>query len=249
MKAISIIFFLMLLLPLTAKEFTVGVQNTSFYPLYDFPNPSHTKDLLDAFAKSKGYTFTYIALPVKRTNFWYKENAIDFKYPDNRRWTSGRSYYPLLKFSLPTVELLAAAIVPVEKLGRKREEIKQLGTIFGFHPTLWLDLIEKGNTEVVESPSTLNIVKQAAHGYVDALNIEPAVVKHHLRLLNKEGALVIDESLPHEVYSYHLSTIHYPEVLKEFDQFLLNNQALLEKLKKKYHIDDISAYKKNEQNK
>lgn len=245
MKLIVVLFSLLQILPSTAKEFTIGVQNTSFYPLYDFPHPSHTKELLDAFAKSKGYTFTYIALPVKRTNFWYKENEIDFKYPDNKRWTNGLSLYPRLKFSLPTVELLAAAIVPADKVGRNRKDIKQLGTIFGFHPTLWLDLIDEGNTKLVESPSTLNIVKQAAYGYVDAINLEPAVVAHHLRLLKKEGALVIDTSLPHEVYTYHLSTIHFPEVLREFDQFLEKNTALLNQLEQKYNIYDVSAYKKH----
>ncbi|WP_286233827.1 hypothetical protein [Thalassotalea sediminis] len=227
----------------SAKEYIIGVQNTSYFPLYDFPNPSHTKELLDAFASYKGYTFTYVSLPVKRTNYWYQENAIDFKYPDNTRWTNGRSVYPLLKFSLPTVELLAAAMVPIDKVGRKRDEIKLLGTIFGFHPTMWLDLLETGNTKLVESPSTLNVVKQAVHGYVDAINIEPNVVNHYLRLLNQEGALVVDKSLPYEVYTYHLSTIRYPDVLKEFDQFLLNNQAFLEQLKAKYKILDVSEYK------
>ncbi|WP_448566890.1 hypothetical protein [Thalassotalea ganghwensis] len=245
MRALLLLYLTLLSCSLVAKEFIVGVQDVSFYPLYDFPNPSYAKELLDTFAASKGYKFTYLPLPIKRIDYWYSENAIDFKYPDNKRWSGGQKFYPKLKYSLSTLELLAATVVPKNNLGKSRKSIKRLGTILGFHPTMWLDLIKKGNTVVVESPSALNIVKQLVHGHVDATNLEPSVVNHFLSLIGEEGALVVDLSLPHEVYSYHLSTINHPEILEEFNLFLTQNQALLLQLQKKYKITNLEKYQLN----
>ncbi|XQW84288.1 hypothetical protein ACOYR1_14270 [Thalassotalea piscium] len=232
----------LLVFSIEAKTFIIGVQDVAYYPLYDFPNESHAKELLDTFAKSKNYKFIYLALPIKRTNYWYKENAIDFKYPDSKRWSRGRSVYPDLKFSDPIVSLMAGANVRKDKLGKSRVDIKTLGTILGFHATMWLDLISKGNTQVVESSSPLNIIKQVVYGYVDATNIEPSVINYYLSLLGKEGELVLDKTLPHEIYTFQLSTIKYENILDEFNQFLKENHEFLESLEKKYHLTNVAEY-------
>jgi hypothetical protein len=229
---------------LPAKEFVVGVQDVSYYPLYDFPNPSHSKDLLDAFAQSKGYKFIYIKLPILRFDSWYEEENIDFKYPDNVRWFPDKKIQPLLKFSSQTVELVAGALTRKEGDYLLRSDVKKLGTLLGFHPSLWLDLIKNGHTQLIESPSTINIVKQALLGSVDAINLEPSVVNHHLKRLKKENQLVVNKELPLQIYSYHLSTIKYPEVMKEFNMFLAENQVLLETLKTKYQLVDVEPYRK-----
>lgn len=241
-KRLMVLIFYFCFFSVKATTFTVGVQAVSYCPLYDFPNNSHSKELLDAFANSKGYKFNYLALPIKRTNYWYEENAIDFKYPDSTRWSSGRSVYAKLKFSDPVVKLIAGTIVRNENIGKKRRQIKTLGTVFGFHATMWLDLIANGNTQLVESPSPLNIVKQVLYGHVDATNLEPSVVDYNLKLLGREGELIVDKTLPYEVYTYQLSTIKYENILIEFNQFLKENQELLEALRKKYHITDTSEY-------
>lgn len=242
LQRLMILFCCLAFCSVEAKTFTVGVQAVSYSPLYDFPNKSHSQELLDAFAKSKGYKFTYLPLPIKRTNYWYEENAIDFKYPDSTRWSSGRSVYAKLKFSDPVVKLIAGVIVRPENVGKKRTQIKTLATVLGFHATMWLDLIASGNTKLVETPSPINIVKQVLYGYVDATNIEPSVVNYNLALMGREGELIVDKTLPYEVYTYQLSTIKYENILLEFNQFLKKNQKLLEKLRKKYYITDTREY-------
>lgn len=242
LQRLMVLFFCLGFCSVEAKTFIVGVQDVHYCPLYDFPNNSHAKELLDAFAKAKGYKFTYLPLPIKRTNYWYEENSIDFKYPDSTRWSLGRSVYAKLKFSDPVVKLLAGTIVRKENIGKKRTQIKTLGTVFGFHPTMWLDLIASGNTQLVETPSPLNIVKQVLHGHVDATNLEPSVVNYYLALMGREGELIVDKTLPYEVYTYQLSTVKYESVLIEFNQFIKENQEFLESLQKKYHLTDTSEY-------
>lgn len=248
MKVFLICVFTLLSFLSDAKHFVIGVQDTSYYPLYDFPNPSFSKDLLDAFAASKGYTFDYLPLPIKRINHWFSESSIDFKYPDNSRWLIGASFHDRVKYSDPVVELIACTVVHRSKENVVKKEVRKLGTLLGFHPTLWLDEIARGETILVESPSTLNIVRQTVLGSVDATNIEPNVVFHHLRLLNQESELVISKNIHYETYFYHLSTIKHPEVLKEFNQFLKENQQLLKKLKEKYKIIDAAPYRQFEVN-
>ncbi|GHE86378.1 hypothetical protein [Thalassotalea profundi] len=242
MKKFFLLFSLTFCSVVCAKTFVVGVQDIAFYPLYDFPNSSHSKELLDAFAKSRGYEFIYLPLPVKRTNYWYEEHAIDFKYPDSVRWIGDRSVYKQLKFSVPAVKLVAGTVVKAENRGKQRLEIKTLGTVLGFHATMWLDLIDSGNTKLVESTSPLNIVKQVLYGHIDATNIEPSVVNYYLALMGKENGLIIDKALPYEIYSYQLSTIEYEDVLLEFNQFIKSNQEFLELLRKKYNLTDIREY-------
>ena len=224
------------------KTFVIGVQNAAYSPLYHFPDTSHTKELLDAFAESKGYTFTYLPLPLKRINYWYQEEVIDFKYPDSTKWSQGRSFFSKLTFSDPAIKLVAGTMVRKGEEGRKREDIATIGTLFGFHATMWSDQIATGKTQLIESPSVLNIVKQVLYGHIDATNIEQSVVNYYLKILNKEGALVIDKSLPHEVYTYQLSTVKYPYVIDEFNTFLKENQPFLEALRKQYNIIDTCNY-------
>ncbi len=228
---------------LNAKEFVIGVQDIRYYPLYDFPKPSHTKDLLDAFAKSKGYKFTYLPLPILRFDKWLEDEDIDFKYPDNRRWFPDKPLHTKLTFSKPTIELIACAMTKRNKAYSSRKEVKRLGSLLGFHPSLWVDLINSGNTRLIESPSTIDIIKQTLFGSVDAINLEPSVVNYHLKKLNKEGELIINKNINYQVYTYHLSTINHPEIITEFNHFLNKNAELLVELKSKYNIVDVTPYR------
>lgn len=243
-KALLLVLLIVFTLNVHAKRYVIGVQDTSYYPLYDFPNPSFSKDLLDAFAASRGYIFDYLPLPTKRINHWFNESNIDFKFPDNSRWLIGLSIQERVKYSDPIIELIACTLVHRENQYIAKSDIRKLGTLLGFHPTLWLEQIAQGQTVLVESPSTLNIVRQTVLGSVDATNIEPNVVFHHLRLLKQESALTIAKNIYYETYNYHLSTIEHEDVLKEFNVFLKDNRDLIERLKKQYKIIDASPYRR-----
>lgn len=226
-----------------AKRYVIGVQDVSYFPLYDFPNASFSKELLDAFAASKGYTFDYLPLPIKRINHWFSENDIDFKFPDNSRWLIGSNFHDTVKYSEPIIELIACTIVHRNNKDASKKDIHKLGTLLGFHPTLWLDQIANGQTALIESTSTLNIVRQTVLGAVDGTNIEPNVVFHQLRILKQDSQLVISKNIHHETYFFHLSTRKHHDVLKEFNQFLKANTEFIETLKKKYKIIDPTPYR------
>jgi hypothetical protein len=54
--------------------------------------------------------------------------------------------------------------------------------------------------------------------------------------MNKTGEIILNTNIPNEIYSYHLSSIKYPHIIKQFDEFLKNNTTLIQQLKQKYDI-------------
>jgi hypothetical protein len=51
------------------------------------------------------------------------------------------------------------------------------------------------------------------------------------RLLDMDGALVFDATLPYVRDYYHLSSFTQPEIIKAFDQWLVENANLVESVK------------------
>jgi polar amino acid transport system substrate-binding protein len=232
----------------SSKELVVGVEAVSYYPLYAFNSKdvikdSFSKELLATFFEEYHYEYRFQALPIKRFNKWYIEETIDFKFPDNVRWRDDETSKLAITYSDSVVELNAGGYVLSHRPFMKRSEIKVLGTILGFYPTLWTDLIASEQVKLFESNSPLSLVKHLLHGNVDVLNIDHNVIRHHLTLLNKQGYVTLNPQLKHIRYAYHLSSIQYPEIIQQFNTFLKKNQLWIKTLKSKYGIDENFALK------
>lgn len=222
-----------------AKEFVIGVEAISYYPLYDFSatdidRPSFTKDILTAFFESHNYSYRFLALPIKRFDKWYAEKNIDFKFPDNIRWREDNKLN--ITFSKAVIKLMAGTYVLKSNKLLPRNKIKRMGTILGFFPTLWLDEIKAEKVVLIEDASPYSIVKHMLYNNIDSTNIDSNVIRHNLALLNREGEIVLNTTIRHESFSYHLSSIRYPNIIEEFNAFLKKNAALVKSLKFKYNI-------------
>jgi len=137
-----------------AEEFIIGVEDVSYYPLYDFSandtsRPSYSKGLLTAFFEQHNYSYRFIALPIKRFNKWYVDEGIDFKFPDNERWREDKRNKLNITFSQPTVKLMAGSYVLETNANYKKSDIKNLATIFGFEMTLWSDEIKNNRLKFI----------------------------------------------------------------------------------------------------
>jgi quinol monooxygenase YgiN len=225
----------------TAKVFVIGVEAVNYYPFYNFSNesnnkPSFTRELLETFFKAQGHQIRFLALPVKRFDKWYIENSIDFKFPDNVRWRES-SQYLNLSYSVPVVNLTAGTYVVKAKANIARDNVERLATIFGFFPTLWYDKISDKSITLVEESSPLSVVKHVLYGNVEATNIDKNVINYNLLILNKEpDEIVLNENIKNEHYAYHFSSIRYPQIIKQFNEYLVRNHQLLADLKQKYGI-------------
>lgn len=223
------------------KVYLVGVEDVSYYPLFDFDSqsvtkPSFARDLLSAFFESHQLAFKFVALPIKRFDKWYLEHDIDFKFPDNFRWRNDQSNRLGITFSDPVVQLEAGTYVTKQAENITRREVSSIATIRGFHPSLWLQELAKKRVTLVEESTPLAIVRHVLAGNASATNIDSNVINAALKKLNREGEIVLAEGIFHQQYAYHFSSIQHPDLIFKFNEFLQDNAELLAKLKQKYKI-------------
>ena len=224
---------------LHAKEFIIGVEAVRYYPLFDFDindtsQPSYTKAILTDFFESHNYQFKLLPLPIKRFDRWYIEQGIDFKFPDNVRW---RNTIKLdITYSDPVVEVVAGAWVLEKNQHISNKQVARLGTILGFYSTLWVEALQSGQTKLLEESTALGVVKHLLYGNVDATNIDETVIRHHLRELGEKRKIVLNKQIHSERFFYHLSSIKYPEIIEQFNQYLKDNTDEIEHLKRQYNI-------------
>lgn len=226
----------------SAKEFVVGVEQTDYYPIYahrDAQYVGFAREVLDAFAAKHGYTFTYVALPVRRLFAdFLGGDTLDFKFPDSPFWQPALKEGIAITYSAPVFESVEGAMVLPEQAGRSLADLKRLGTIRGFTPWPYQDAIAAKTVALEESDDLASLVQKALLKRIDAVFINQAIADYHLSVdLKTPGALVLDKGLPNNDVAYLMSTRRHPQVIAQFDAFLAGEQALIAGLKKKYQLD------------
>jgi len=222
-----------------AGTFVIGVEDVSYYPYFDFTsdNTSFAKALFDQFAKDTGHQISYLPLPIKQFPKWLYAESIDFKFPDNARWQETSNIHHLkIHFSDEIVAMTAGTLVMAKNKHKDEAFFKTIGTITGCHPTLWLQQIEQGKVSIYEDSSSKILVKHLVNGLIDGLDIDLAVANDGLQKLHIQEKLVINNKLTKQFYSYQMSTVKYPEVIKQFNQWLVKRRKYIDSLKAKFGI-------------
>lgn len=220
------------------REIVIGVEDLDYYPVYAMMDKEYVgaaRDILDAFAKSRGYKVTYRALPVKRLFAELLGGGIDAKFPDNPHWVVDQKEGRKITYSQPVIAYVDGVMVPPGSVGTKPEAIQVLGTVSGFTPFAWIERIKAGSVQLRENPKLELLLKQAALKRIDGAYASVAVAHHYLdRVLAMPGALVFDPGLPHSRDHYHLSSASRPELVAEFDAWLAENRKLVSDIKKRF---------------
>ncbi|MGM0471899.1 MAG: substrate-binding periplasmic protein [Bacillota bacterium] len=251
MKSLAMLIIVVMVCTLAAqlsyaaeqKKFTVGVQNYEEYlPYSEYKNGEYkgfNRELLDMFAEAKGYEFEYRALPIKRLYHGFIAGNLDFKYPDNPYWSSDLKEGKDITYSDPVVEYIDGVLVLPKNQGKGVSDLDKLGIISGFTPFTYLEQIESGEIKTYENESYQGLLKQVLYGRVDGAYSNIAVSRYYLdKYMDGKDNLVFDSSLPYTKGYRHLASIKHSGVIKEFNQFLENNQDKVKKLKEKYQVED-----------
>ncbi|MFQ3190699.1 MAG: polar amino acid transport system substrate-binding protein [Paraglaciecola sp.] len=220
-------------------SFVIGVEDVNYYPYFDFTstNTSFAKALFDQFAKDNGHQISYLPLPIKQFPKWLYEENIDFKFPDNARWQEASNVHQLkIHFSNEIVAMTAGTLVVAKNQYKEEVFFKNIGTITGFHPTLWIKQIEQGKVTIYEDSSTKILVKYLANGLIDGLDIDLAVANDRLQKLHMKEKFVINERVAKQIYSYQMSTVKYPEIINQFNQWLVKRGKYIDTLKAEFGI-------------
>ena len=224
-----------------AQTYTIGVESISYYPHYDNDKGEYkgfARDILDAFAAEKGYTFIYKPVPVARLFQEFLAGKFDFKYPDNAYWSADMKEGKNVIYSEPVVSYIDGVMVLPGNKGMGIDALKTLGTIRGFTAWTYMDLIKEGKVKIRENNGFIPLLEMTMKGRVDGAYVSIDVARWQLaEVLGKPGGLVFDSDLPYTKSAYFLSTIKEPEVMKEFNQFLVDKKELVDGLKEKYKVD------------
>jgi hypothetical protein len=228
----------------TARTYTVGVEDLQYYPLHTIVNGKtfggYAREVLDAFAKDRGYVFRYVPLPVNRLYLAFlKDQTLDFKYPDNPKWKSELRGAAKIRYSAVLVTSQEGAMVLPKNKGHALGQVRTLGTVLGFTPWPYLTAIDSKALSLSTAPEFEGLLRHALADHLDAVYVNIDVANYLLEeRLNAPGGLVFDPGLPHARSDFSLSTVRQPEVLTEFDAFLRREPQLLQKLKAKYKIEE-----------
>ncbi|WP_434629125.1 substrate-binding periplasmic protein [Chromobacterium sp. CV08] len=234
-----------------AKSFVIGVEDVDYYPLHSCVNgkfSGYGRDLLDAFAKQAGHSFTYMPLPVSRLfHTFLNDNSIDFKYPDNPRWQADLKKGKLIFYSEPVVNVIEGLLVKPESVAQLSEtSLKSIVTMRGFTPwpfdQAMRQKINDGTIRVYQEDSFSKVIALGMTGHYDAVYASPIVINYYLDMvIRKPGALVFDRKLPFESNDFSLSSIRQGDVVRQFNEFLAKNPAFIMELKRKYRLNDKVA--------
>ncbi|MGM0768423.1 MAG: substrate-binding periplasmic protein [Pseudomonadota bacterium] len=234
------------------RRYTVVVQNIDYYPIYradaaDNHYTGYMADLLAAFAEHAGLEFSYHPRPVRRMVLEYTTGHYDFALPDSPNWNRSEKEGIAVTYTDPLLTFEDAVYVAAGNVHLTPDSMQDIGTIAGFTPWKFQDRIEAGQVKLKTARKPANLVRMALAGHVDAINLAAPVARHHFDALMVGDRLVPAPGLMETRAShYHLSTIEHPEVIAEFNQFLSNQQALVQSLQQQYGLtppDPISRSK------
>lgn len=242
------LFALMLLTPLLwsplagAREVVViGVENQYYLPVYAYENGAYkgfARELLDAWARDRGYRVEYRALPVPRLYASFFGGQVDLKFPDNPNWKQAARAGRKISYSDSVATFIDGTSVRPERKGLGVDAVKSLGTMGGFTPWAWLDRIKAGNTVLSENYDLEALTRQALAGRVDGVYASVAVINYQLdHALKQPGALVFDPGLPYSRDHYHLASIKRPDLVRDFNDWMRGNDDRVAALKERHGVE------------
>jgi polar amino acid transport system substrate-binding protein len=226
----------------TAEPLRVGLENHDYYPYYKAVEgqafDGYCIDLLKAFAKHEGLELELRPQPVNRLyRNMLGEQSLDLLFPDNPAWSREARDGQTLYYSQPVVQIVDATLVRREQLAKGLSAIKRVGIVRGFTAEAWQPLQSKYAIELVEVQDIQSMIRMLERNRLDAIYANPQVVQHHMQLLGIAPELLQrDPQLPQISTSFHLSSYKYPELIKHFDRFLIDEAPMLSQLHQHYGL-------------
>lgn len=223
-----------------AESYVIGIEHINYYPHYDFSQRQqrgYFVDLIKLFSEKSGHQFKFMPLPVKRL-YQSATSDIDFIYPDNPLWKQYQEPGIQKAFSEPVIFTLGSTLVKPEQQHISLEQFRSLAVIHGFVPTKWLALKDQYKYRMVDVPDVASALGLVLKGRLDGAVIEFNVAQHYLRSIAAEDQLVIAEQLPFTQLPFLLSSVKHPELLRQFNQFLIEHAEQVTALKRKYQLQE-----------
>lgn len=244
MKPVRLCLLSAILLPLDAlaQTYVVGVEDLPFAPHYSLDGEGQyrgfAREVLDAFAADSGISLSYETLPVDQLLPALQRGEIDFKYPDSSHWAGAQKAGMTLHYSQAVVDYVDGVLVAPQRQGQALESIRRLAMVQGWTPRGYEQPIDSGQIQLSYSDDLRQMIRQALKQDTDGAYFNVVVATHYLdNIRARPGALVFDPKLPHTRGSFHLSSLHHPQLIARFDRFLAEHSAQVAALKASYRVE------------
>ena len=245
-KLFSLIYCLFFCHANAVQIIQLGVEDVNFFPIYGTYDGNDNKlleydgysaDIFRLFNKSQNkYEIKFNSVQIKRLflEFLDPKSILDAKYPDDPNWAVDLKKSKGLKiyYSLPVIKYTDGAFVLKENQNKDITKIKSLGMILGFSPIGYEEYIKSGKIKLEQTNNVKILFDWLIDKKVDAIYISKSVGECKLNILKHSDTIVFNSKLPILNGSYRLSTIKYPELIKDFNVFLNKNRAFFEKMQK-----------------
>lgn len=166
------------------------------------------------------------------------EGKIDFKYPDNPKWTHPDNIADAMHYSQPVVDYVDGVLVAPRRKGKGLDHLKRLAVVNGWTPRGYQEKIDSSQILLMRSESLPKMIRQALLKNSDGAYYNVVVALNYINNIRaRPDVLVFDPDLPYIRSTFRLSTLKYPELIERFDDFLTERQAEVEALKAKYQIE------------
>jgi len=221
------------------EHLRVGVEAMNYYPVMDFTTPQHRgllSDIMTDFGNSHNISFEFIPLPLQRFNHWFEDNAIDFRLPDNPRWT--QSGTPGLIYGEALITVCDTSVVLTENSDMTMDEITKLGLLYGFTPSSkWRERRAEGTLTTANERSVRILTRMLLKGLVDAIDLNIATIKSEMVSLGLPEDLVsVAKNVPADGVKYRISTQSKPEVLAKLNHYVVENRESIDAKAREYGI-------------
>lgn len=229
-----------LALPAQAAALRICVQNIDYYPHYDFselPGRGYAADLFALFTAKTGVQIKLLPLPVKRLQ---DNPECQLVYPDNPQWHSAKGETQPLFFSQPLTGIIGSTLVRRGDEQLNLAEVRAIAVPRGFTPDHLLSVQKDYNFELVETTDATAAIQMLLKQRVDAADVEWHVARHLLQKMGQPQGAGIGRQLPLASVGFHLSSREFGEILRRFDQFLLQYQGEVSQLKARYQLQTVA---------
>lgn len=236
----TVLWFCTFTVSTSAKEFSVGVENLDYAPFARVESGTYTgffRELLDEFGKAKGHSFSYKPLPIKRLMNELVTDKVDFKVPDCSLWAPSLKLGKQIAYSTPITVYIDGVLVRPENKGRGYDLLKSIVSVRGFTPFPYMDDISKRSLKYDETTTLDAVINMVDSSRSGGAFLNVTVAEYFMREnMKKPGLLVYDDGLRAAKSDISVSTALYPEVIKEFNQWLAANAEWVSKLKQNHSV-------------
>lgn len=223
-----------------ADNLIIGVEDIDYLPIYEYSNGQYSgaaSEILNKFAALNNHTITYKEFPITRLNKYYLNGTVDFRFPDNGYWIQEQKAGYDIKYSDPVINFIDGVMVTPENKNKGIGHLKKLGVVRGFTAWDYLDLIKEGTIAIKESNNLHSLIKLTSVNRYDGAYFNIDVAKYYFKnTLKSPDILTFDPDLPHTKSSYSLSSYKHPEVIEQFNKFLIAEAEWIAIIKEKYQV-------------